>query len=192
MKRTFFNCNITLKLILSTIILITSTSMLRAQTLKYNGDVAAGVVTTAHFSDAQITVGTTHGAYFTKPKLFVGAGALVGFNINPELIDQIIPVYGDIRKDFPIGGRFSTFIDAKIGYTLVGSRTAVRNDGGLDYGFYFCPTTGIRFATSDRCGLMVNIGYTYQNATYNYTTEPFIGKRRYNVGGFTASVGFYF
>lgn len=193
MKRTIFNCIETPRLLfVTTLLLVASSSSLKAQEVKYNGDIAAGVVNTSHFSDAQITIGTTHGAYFTKPKLFIGAGALVGLNINPERIDQAIPVYGDIRKDFPIGGRFTTFIDAKMGYTFVGSRTAVHNDSALDYGFYFYPSTGIRFATSERCGLMLNIGYTYQNATFKYLMGDVNGKQRYNAGGFTASIGFYF
>ena len=167
-----------------------------AQSVKYSGDVEAGVVASRKFADAQIGVSTTHGAYFANPKLFVGAGALVGFNINGEYCDEVYPIYGDIRKDFTINRLFTVFIDAKAGYSINGNNTGILSDSGIDYGFYCYPSIGLRFATSRQCGIYLKLGYTYQEATESYfwATNGNIdkGNTQYNAGGFSASIGFSF
>ena len=136
------------------------TSEMFSQSVKYNGDAELGVVATENFASAQIGVSTTHGAYFSKPQLFVGAGVSAGFNIDGEYYKTIYPIYGDIRKDFTINRLFTAFIDAKAGYTFEGEDTGMIGDSGLDYGFYCYPSLGVRVRTSDRCGVYLKIGYT--------------------------------
>ena len=114
------------------------------QSVRYNGDVELGVVATRKYADAQIDLSTTHGVYFLKPKLFVGAGASLGWNINGEFWNKVYPVYGDIRKDFTINRLFTAFIDAKAGYSFQGEDTGMLCDCGIDYGFYCFPSAGVR------------------------------------------------
>ena len=108
------------------------TSEMFSQSVKYNGDAELGVVATENFASAQTGVSTTHGAYFSKSQLFVGACVSAGFNIDGEYYKTIYPIYGDIRKDFTINRLFTAFIDAKAGYTFEGEDTGMIGDSGLD------------------------------------------------------------
>ena len=166
------------------------------QSVKYNGDAEVNVVVSPKFATAQIGLSTTHGAYFSKPKLFVGAGASVGWNIDAEYWKNVYPIYGDIRKDFTINRLFTAFVDAKAGYTLKGNNTGSISDSGADYGFYCYPSVGVKVKTSDCCGLYLKIGYTYQHASLSHlwyaSGEKIDGSENYNAGGFSVSLGFSF
>ncbi|MDE7348006.1 MAG: hypothetical protein K2N48_14845 [Muribaculaceae bacterium] len=172
------------------------TSEMFSQSVKYSGDAELGVVATENFANAGLGLSTTHGAYFAKPQLFVGAGASAVFNIDGEFYNTVYPIYGDIRKDFSINRLFTAFIDAKAGYTLDGNQTGTINDSGLDYGFYCYPSVGLRVKTSERCGIYLKVGYTYQDATLSHIShtegELIEGSKKYNAGGFSVSLGFSF
>lgn len=166
-----------------------------SQSIKYNGDIEAGVVVPTKFATAQVNAATTHGAYFTSPQLFIGAGAAIGWNIHPEFYNKVYPVYVDFRKDFTINNRFSAFIDAKAGYSFQGDQTYSDSDSGLNYGFYCCPSLGLKFATSPKCGIYLKFGYVYQSATLSW--ELFgngyhAGSERHNAGGLSTTIGFRF
>lgn len=166
-----------------------------SQSVKYNGDVEFGVVATRMFAKAQIDLSTTHGVYFSKQKLFVGAGASLGCNIKGEFWKKVFPVYGDIRKDFTINRLFTAFIDAKAGYSFNGDSTGALCDCGLNYGFYCYPSIGIRLAVFNRFGIFLKVGYTYQAATESYLwygVTKHEGKDKYNSGGFSTSIGLSF
>ena len=173
-----------------------STGELFPQHLKYSGDVEADVVASREFAAAQIGISSTHGAYFVKPQMFVGVGASIMWNIDAEFWNNVYPVYGDIRKDFNINRFFLAFVDAKAGYTFQGNSTGMIGNCGIDYGFYLYPSVGLRVRTSDRCGIYLKIGYTYQHTIFSYfIIGPGIiheGNRKYNTGGFSASLGFSF
>lgn len=165
------------------------------QSVRYNGDVELGVVATRDYADAQVDLSTTHGAYFIKPKLFVGAGAALGWNIQGEFWNKVYPVYGDIRKDFTLNRLFTAFIDAKAGYSFQGGLTGMLGDCGIDYGFYCCPSAGVRLTIREPYGVYVKIGYTYQDVTLSYFwigEHVHEGSSKKNAGGFSASVGFSF
>lgn len=165
------------------------------QSVRYSGDAELGFVASRKVADAQIDLSTTHGTYFSKPKLFVGAGAAVGWNINGFSWNRIYPVYGDIRKDFTINHLFTAFVDAKAGYSFQGGWTGDLCDCGIDYGFYCCPSVGIKLAVRDKFGVFLKIGYTYQEATKSFEIfagEWYVGSERMNAGGLSASVGFSF
>ena len=172
------------------------TSEIFPQSVKYSGDAELGVVATGNFANAQIDVSTTHGVYLAKPQLFVGAGAAAGFNIDGEFYNMVYPIYGDLRKDFTINRLFTTFIDARAGYTFKGNHTGTISNNGLDYGFYCYPSAGVRVKTSERCGIYLKVGYTYQEATLSYLsfTDEYghNGSKKYNAGGFSFSLGFSF
>lgn len=175
---------------------VTSTAEIFPQSVRYNGDIEAGVVATRKYATAQINVATTHGAYFANPRLFIGAGAAIGWNIEGEFWKKVYPVYGAVRKDFTVNRLFTAFIDTKIGYSLQGDSSGMLCDCGIDYGFYCCPSAGVRLAIGQEYGLYIKVGYTYQDATHShlwyadgYKHE---GSRRYNAGGFSASLGFSF
>ena len=174
---------------------VTSSVEIFPQSVRYNGDVEAGVVATRKYATAQINAATTHGAYFAKPQLFIGAGAAIGWNIEGEFWKKVYPVYGAIRKDFTVNRLFTAFIDAKIGYSFQGDYTGMLG-GGSDYGFYCYPSAGLRFAIDQRYGVYLKVGYTCQNATESYLSYAdghiFEGSHKYNAGGFSASLGFSF
>lgn len=167
-----------------------------SQSVKYNGDIEVGVVATRKYATAQIDLSTTHGAYFTRPRLFVGAGGAIGWNIDGEFWNKVYPVYGDIRKDFSINRLFSAFIDAKLGYSFQGDHSGMLGDCGINYGLYCYPSAGLRFAIGQQYGIYLKLGYSYQNATQSYlwyaNEHKFEGSDRYNAGGFSASIGFSF
>lgn len=167
-----------------------------AQNVSYEGDVEFNVLVPRKYAEAALSLTTTHGAKFNKPGLFLGVGAGAGFLIDSEFGNFINPLYGDIRKDFRISSRVSTFIDAKIGYTLGSYGDIPYGDFGINYGFFCTPTMGIRYALNRRYGLKFSIGYTYQDTKfeYDYITETVFETRvrKANAGGFTASVGFTF
>lgn len=168
-----------------------------SQSIKYNDDVEVGVVTTRDYDGTvQINLATSQGVYFSKPKIFVGAGAAIGWNMHAEYWKNVFPVYGDIRKDFTLTKRFTAFIDAKAGYTIKSNMTAMICDCGLNYGFYCYPSAGVRFSLIDRFGVFLKIGYTYQEATSSYQRfanhQMISGSSRINTGGFSASIGFSF
>ena len=167
-----------------------------SQSVKYNGDIEVGVVATRKYATAQIDLSTTHGAYFTRPRLFVGAGGAIGWNIDGEFWNKVYPVYGDIRKDFSINQLFSAFIDAKLGYSFQGDHSGMDGDCGIDYGLYCYPSAGLRFAIGQQNEIYLKVGYTYQNATFSYLSfadeHKFEGSYQYNAGGFSASIGFSF
>ena len=173
-----------------------STLPVFSQSVKYNGDIEVGVVATRKYATAQIDLSTTHGAYFTRPRLFVGAGGAIGWNIDGEFWNKEYPVYGDIRKDFRINRLFTAFIDAKAGYSFQGDQTSIVCDCGIKYGFYCYPSAGLRFAIGQQYGIYLKLGYSYQNATHSYlwyaNEHKIEGSDRYNAGGFSASIGFSF
>ncbi|MDE5850431.1 MAG: hypothetical protein K2H38_09835 [Muribaculaceae bacterium] len=174
---------------------VSSTVEIFPQSVRYNGDIEAGVVATRKYAAAQVNAATTHGAYFARPKLFIGAGASIGWNIQGEFWEKVYPIYGAVRKDFTINRLFTAFIDTKIGYSFQGDNTGVLG-GGIDYGFYCYPAAGLRFAIGEQYGLYLKVGYTYQNATDYYLWwadgHKFEGSHKYNAGGFSASLGFSF
>lgn len=171
-----------------------STVEIFSQSVKYNGDTEVDVVASQKFATAQVGLSTTHGVYLSKPKLFIGAGASVGWNIDAEFWNNVYPVYGDIRKDFTINRLFTTFVEAKAGYTFKGNPTGVMSDSGVDYGFYCYPSIGLRVRTSDHCGVYLKMGYTYQNTTMSWYAggEKIDNSKNYNAGGFSVSLGFSF
>ena len=184
------------RLVLSSLLIMISALPALSQSIKYNGDIETGVVVHTKFATNQINAATSHGIYFTSPQLFIGAGAAIGWNINAEFYRKGYPIYGYIRKDCSINNRFTFFIDAKAGYSFQGDSTDVVGGGDLNYGFYCYPSLGLRISTSKNCGLYLKCGYTYQNATKSWELYgdgiKFAGSERYNVGGFSASIGFSF
>ena len=175
---------------------VTSSVEIFPQSVRYNGDVEAGVVATRKYATAQINAATTHGAYFAKPQLFLGAGASISWNIKGEFWEKVYPVYGAIRKDFTINRLFTAFIDTKIGYSFQSDHSGIDCDCGIDYGFYCYPSAGVRFAIDQRYGVYLKVGYTCQNAIQSYLWYAdghiFEGSQKYNAGGFSASLGFSF
>lgn len=167
-----------------------------SQSVKYNGEIETGVVVHTKFATNQINAATTHGVYFESPQLFIGAGAAIGWNIHADFYNKVYPVYGDIRKDFSINRRFTAFIDAKAGYSFEGDSTDMLGDCGLTYGFYCYPSIGLKFATSQKCGIYLKFGYTYQSATQSWEWYgdgiKHAGSERYNAGGFSTTIGFRF
>lgn len=139
-----------------------------AQNVSYEGDVEFNVLVPRKYSEAALSLMTTHGAKFNKPGLFLGVGAGAGFLIDPEYGKFIIPLYGDIRKDFRISSRVSTFIDAKIGYTFGAYGNDYDGDSSINYGFCCSPTLGIRYALNRRYGLKFSVGYTYQDTKFEW------------------------
>lgn len=187
---------ITRRIAMAILFLSTFTVEMFPQAAKYSGDGEIGMVATQKYATAQIGVATSHGAYFVKPQLFVGAGASVGFNVDADYYNTIYPIYGDIRKDFAINRLFTAFIDAKAGYTFNGKLTENNTDSRINYGFYCYPSAGLRVKTSERCGIYLKVGYTYQDATLTYmersNTSSDGNSQKYNAGGFSVSVGFSF
>ncbi|MDE6511081.1 MAG: hypothetical protein K2L00_03180 [Muribaculaceae bacterium] len=165
------------------------------QSVRYSGDIEAGVVATRKYATAQINAATTHGAYFAKPKLFIGGGAAIGWNIEGEFWEKVYPVYGALRKDFTINRRFTTFIDAKAGYAFEGDHTGMCG-GGIKYGFYCYPSAGLRFTLNQTYGVYLKVGYTYQSVTsfpdIFLLDRHLYDNKKYNAGGFSATIGFTF
>lgn len=187
---------ITLRLATFLLFVALFTTEVFSQSVKYNGDVEVDVVATRHFASAQVGISTSHGAYFVNQKLFMGAGAMVGVNINAEFYKNVFPIFADVRKDFPINRCFTTFIDAKVGYSFKGNNTGMLCDCGVDYGFYCYPSAGLRFAINDNYGVFVKLGYTYQAARMSFflleNEEWSKGNKRHNAGGLSISLGFSF
>lgn len=167
-----------------------------SQSVKYNGEAEVDVVATRHYASAQVGISTSHGAYFVNPKLFIGGGAMVGFNLDADFYKNLFPIFVDVRKDFSINRHFTTFIDAKVGHSFEGNDTGMLCDCGVDYGFYCYPSAGLRFSINDKFGVFVKLGYTYQAAksSYFWIANGVIhsGGVRHNAGGFSASLGFSF
>lgn len=188
--------NLSCRIAISSLFIIMTSLSSLSQSIKYNGDIETSFVVPGKFATAQINAATTHGVYFSKPRLFVGAGAAIGWNIDAEFWNKVYPVYGDIRKDFTINKRLITFIDAKAGYSFQGGWSGNISDSGVDYGFYCYPSIGLRFATNQKCGLYLKLGYTYQAATLSYgygvNDKWMSGCSRHNAGGFSATIGFSF
>ncbi|MDE5997089.1 MAG: hypothetical protein K2G77_02640 [Muribaculaceae bacterium] len=184
------------RLVFSFLFIMMSVHPALSQSVKYNGDIEAGVVIHTKFATNQINAATTHGIYFANPQLFIGAGAAIGWNINAEFYNKVYPIYGDIRKDFTINSRLTAFIDAKAGYSFQGDSTYIDCDCGLNYGFYCYPSLGLKIDTSQKCGLYLKLGYTYQNATRSWKWYAdgikYADSERYDAGGLSATIGFSF
>lgn len=183
------------RIALSSLLIIMASLPALSQSIKYNGDIEAGVVVPRKYAIAQINAATTHGVYFSKSLLFVGAGAAIGWNIDAEFWEKVYPVYGDIRKDFIINRRLTTFIDAKAGYAFEGDHTGTLG-GGIKYGLYCYPSLGLRFTINQTYGVYIKLGYTYQSVTSFSDVYgpgiPIADNERYNAGGFSATIGFSF
>ena len=88
------------------------------------------------------------------------------------------------------------YIDMKIGYSELFEE---EHDGGgyKSGGFYISPSAGISLPVTKKTSIHVGIGYTYNQAKYEFSYIPGIGSmgrnnKRFNAGGLTLSVGVSF
>lgn len=98
----------------------------------------------------RFTLSTTHG-YQIDDMFFMGAG--VSFEYVSDTGAALVPIYGDVRIDIPVGShRVKPFVDAKIGYAA----------GKIFDGFYFAPTVGVRVPVGFVKALNFGLGYKLQ------------------------------
>lgn len=123
---------------------------------------------------SRIEVSTTHG-YQIIPHLFVGAG--VAYNYFHEVQSSALPVFADVRGTLPIG-KFSPFVDARIGYSVLGYT-----------GLYFNPSIGCRLGVTDSFGFNLSVGYSMQDVEVDYYRG---GSGKESAGAVTIRLGIDF
>ncbi len=123
--------------------------------------------------DAYYIGGSTAHGYQINPMWFVGAGIGLEFNLSEPTF--MFPLYAEGRADL-IFGRFTPFVDARLGYQF----------SEIGNGVYFSPSVGYRLGISRKCGLNLGLGLTLRDCvdeTYRSrhtsaaTIYDFIGKR---------------
>lgn len=154
----------------------TTVSSEEVLTAGYKGFIDAGYAFgVGDYGADRVLVTTSHG-YQVNPYFFAGAGA--GFNYYTDGEVFGVPIFADFRGTFPIKNtKVAPFIDMKIGYTVADVE-----------GFYLAPSIGVRFATSNKVGINIGIGYEMQKAeVYDY-----YGSDTATIGGFAIKLGFDF
>ena len=99
----------------------------------------------------RFSINTTHGYQLTD-MVFLGAGLGLDY-VTDSNGAALVPLYGDVRVDIPIGSvSIKPFVEAKVGYSC----------GDLD-GFYMQPTAGIRIPVYSHIrGINVGLAYKMQ------------------------------
>lgn len=128
-------------------------------------------------ANSRLELMTTHG-YQIIPQLFIGAG--VGAHYYVDASDIAVPLFADIRYDI-LNTPITPFTDVKAGYSVAGIT-----------GFYFSPTLGCSFKTSDKLRLNLGVSYSMQNAPYFYYWNGFYWSDRANCHGLSIKVGIDF
>lgn len=94
---------------------------------------------------------TFTGGYQCIPEFFIGVGAGVSYWHETEGSSIGVPIFADLRYDLRMDGRFSFFVDARVGYSVVDIE-----------GLYVAPFVGARYALNDKMGLNLGVGYEMQ------------------------------
>lgn len=135
-----------------------------------------GIVGVSDYGDNGFSVLTSHG-FMLNSSLFLGIG--VGYEYYMGWDVYSVPVYANAKYYF-LNGRWSPFIDAKIGYSCSGA-----------LGLYANPSIGVRYAFNDKYGVTVSAGYNMQSETFYYVDSPG-DEFRELMGGLSVKVGFEF
>ena len=109
-------------------------------------------------------------------KLLLIAGA-VSFNYYTESENCIMTVFADVHVTVPVQGKIKPYIDLKPGY-------GASLEKGLDGGFYFSGTTGIKFSN-----VTIGVGYASQCLSWDYNEYVRISG---TYDGLTVKVGYEF
>ncbi len=104
-------------------------------------------------------------------------GGGLGFNYYTESENFIMPVFADVHVTVPVQGKIKPYIDLKPGY-------GASLEKGLDGGFYFSGTTGIKFSN-----VTIGVGYASQCLSWDYNEYVRISG---TYDGLTVKVGYEF
>lgn len=99
---------------------------------------------------------TYTGGYQFSPDFFIGVGAGASYwysgSAAEATVEKIgVPIFANVRYDLRTSGKFSYFVDARAGYSVVDIS-----------GLYIAPYVGARLALGDTFGLNLGVGYEYQ------------------------------
>lgn len=113
---------------------------------------------------------TSHGIVFNRNYNYISA-AFLGFGIGGQIYSEedallyLFPFFIHTKIHF-IDSRVTPFLDFKLGYswgTINSWDEMFESDSGISIGgLYVAPAVGVRFATGNKSGISLSLGYTLQ------------------------------
>ncbi|PDP80642.1 hypothetical protein [Prevotella intermedia] len=146
---------------------------LTASAQKLRGHIEGGYTFGSGDSGRLELVGTIGG---DVDKYFRLGGGL-GFNYYTDIESFTMPVFANAHVTIPVKGKIKPYIDLKPGY-------GASLEKGIDGGFYFSGTTGIKFSN-----VTIGIGYASQRLSWDYNDYIRISA---TYDGLTVKVGYEF
>jgi hypothetical protein len=153
----------------------------------YSGFIETGYTAgIGDYSYNRFEISTSHG-FQINSHIFIGMG--VGFKYFASESVYGIPFFADFRVNF-LDNNISPFVGMKTGYTIGSDSDGIK-------GFMLSPSIGCRFGFKDNLGLIVSLGYDYQQATvwtlyYSYYYGYYTESSRENLAGLALKIGFEF
>ena len=179
------------------LILVSFITTISVAQSRYRGFVNTGYsFGSGEYGFSQWHINTVHGVDLFHNNLFIGGGIGLGISTESDILKTYsLPVFADVRYTL-CNLKVRPYIDMKIGYSELFEE---KHDGGgyKSGGFYISPSAGISLPVTKNTSTHVGIGYTYNQAKYEFSYIPETGSmgrnnKRFNAGGLTLSVGVSF
>lgn len=179
------------------LILVSFITTISVAQSRYRGFVNTGYsFGSGEYGFSQWHINTVHGVDLFHNNLFIGGGIGLGISTESDILRTYsLPVFADVRYTL-CNLKVRPYIDMKIGYSELFDE---EHDGGGDNSgsLYISPSVGVSLPVTKKTSIHVGIGYTYNQAKYEFSYIPGTGSMgrnntRFNAGGLTLSVGVSF